>query len=138
VTLDLSNVVAGGGFYERLPSTKNGSAVTLSVSFRKYKGTTMRVRYGPLRPKGVRAIPGSRKVLLWVTITVDKTAVANGEWNVVLKDGACLPNRTGGAYYPARGAWSTTLQVACRDFVILPQWTVLVPGTQYVSAMYVP
>lgn len=136
VKLDLDKVVAAGGFYQVLPPTRNGSAATLSVTFTRWKGATMMVRYGPIKPAGIPPIPGATKTLVWLTITVDRTVVANGAWNVVLKNTACKPHTEGG-YYPYKGKWSTVSSYACKDFVILPQWTRLDAGTTYAAAMYV-
>ena len=136
IVFNLDKSVAGGGFFERLPATRNGSAATLSVSFSKYSGATLTVRYGPATPAGVPPIPGAKQGLVWVALKVDKTVVADGNWNVVLRSGSCAPNHTRGGYYPARNGWSTSSQYECKDFVVLPQWTLLRPGTSYVAAMY--
>lgn len=136
VAFDLGKVVAGGGFYQKLPATKNGSTAILSVNFVAYKGAVLTARYGPAAPAGVPAVPGSKKVLVWLTMTVDRTVTTLGNWNVVLHDGSCAPGTHGG-YYPAvHQTWSTSSQYACKDFVVLPQWTRLKPGIKYVAAMY--
>lgn len=115
--------------------TQDGGTVAVQ-GFPTSSGQTLTIVNGPTTPKGIKLPTGAKKVLYWVTLSVNKIATFSGTWQISLNNVPCKGRATS-AYYNQK--WVAVDNAACgSNFPTFPNWTILSPAKKYYVALYTP